>query len=313
MTAGPPVLPAPELEPVPATASTARTIGWPRAVLRTSRPRQWPKNLLVFAAPVAGADRGRVVGLEPALIAFAVFTLASCAVYFVNDVVDAERDRGHPAKRSRPVACGDLAERHALLVAAGCVLLALAGSALVGSAGLSFCLAGYLAMSFLYSGTLKHLPVLELTMVASGFVLRALGGAAAARVAPSGWFVLVCSLGALLVAVAKRYTELAGLGPAAAAHRPSLRHYTPAGLRAAQRGIGVATIGAYLGWAVLNGSPWAVDCHLLTAIPLAGALLRFDWLTGRAELGRVEDLITRDRVMLACELLWLVLFIAGTT
>ncbi|GAA1974437.1 decaprenyl-phosphate phosphoribosyltransferase [Kitasatospora viridis] len=309
MTAGPPVLPAPELRPVVEPAA----IGWPRAVLRTSRPRQWPKNLLVFAAPVAAADRGRMVGLLPALLAFVVFTLASCAVYFVNDVVDAERDRRHPAKCTRPVANGDLTERHALLVAGGCVLAALGGAALTGSPGLAFCLAGYLAMSFLYSGSLKHLPVLELTMVASGFVLRALGGAAAAGVAPSGWFVLVCSLGALLVAVAKRYTELSGLGAAAAAHRPSLRHYTPAGLRAAQRGISTAMIGAYLGWALLNGSPWGVDCHLLTVLPLAGALLRFDWLTGRSVLGRVEDLITRDRWMLACESVWLLLFVAGTT
>jgi decaprenyl-phosphate phosphoribosyltransferase len=316
MSAGPPVLPAPELDPVPATATGS--IGWPRAVLRTSRPRQWPKNLLVFAAPVAAADRGRPdfglgsAGLDRALVAFGVFTLASCAVYFVNDVVDVERDRRHPAKCTRPVASGDLAERHALLLAAGCVPAALAGSAVIGSAGLAACVAGYLSLSFLYCATLKHLPVLELTMVASGFVLRAIGGAAAAKVPPSGWFVLVCSLGALLVAIAKRHTELAGLGSAATGHRPSLRHYSPAGLRLAQRAIGVAMVGCYLGWAVRGSSSWGVGCHLLTAVPLAAALLRFDRLTGRAALSRVEDLITRDRTMLLCESAWLLLFIAGT-
>ncbi|WP_051970016.1 decaprenyl-phosphate phosphoribosyltransferase [Kitasatospora azatica] len=312
MTAQPPVLPAPELEPVPTAAAATRAIGWPRAVLRTSRPRQWPKNLLVFAAPVAAADRGRIVGMDYALLAFVVFTLASCAVYFVNDVVDAERDRRHPAKRTRPVAAGDLTERHALLLAVACMVLAEAGAVAISSAGLAACVTGYLALSFLYSSTLKHLPVLELTMVASGFVLRALGGAAAAKVEPSGWFVLVCSLGALLVAISKRYTELSGLGAAAVSHRPCLGRYTLGGLRTAQRTISVAMIAACLGWAVLNGSPWGVGCHLLTVLPLAAALLRFDWLTGRAALSRVEDLITRDRVMLLCELVWLLLFTAGT-
>ncbi|MCX4747007.1 decaprenyl-phosphate phosphoribosyltransferase [Kitasatospora sp. NBC_01287] len=311
MTAQPPVLPAPELRPIPTGATRPARFGLPGAMLRTARPRQWPKNLLVFAAPVAAADRGRIEGLGGALAAFAVFTLASCAVYFVNDVADAERDRQHPVKCARPVAGGELSERHALAVAVACVALAEAGALALASAGLAICVTGYLAMSFLYSATLKHLPVIELTMLASGFVLRAIGGAAAAEVAPSGWFVLVCSLGALLVALSKRYTELAGLGPAAAGHRPCLRRYTPAGLRLAQRAVSAAMIGAYLGWALLNGSDWAIDWHLVTVLPLAAALLRFDRLTGRATMARVEDLITRDGPMLGCELVWLVLFVAA--
>ncbi len=310
MVPQPPTLPAPDLSLPTATTRPVR-FGWPIAVLRTSRPRQWPKNLLVFAAPVAGASRGRADGMAYALVAFGVFTLASCAVYFVNDVVDAERDRSHPRKRTRPVASGQLGARHALAVAVACVVLAEAGGLVIGSAGLVATVTAYLALSFLYSFTLKHIPVLELTLVASGFVLRALGGAAAAKVPPSGWFVLVCSLGALLVAISKRYTELAGLGSTAAGHRPCLRRYTPGGLRLAQRFVGVAMIAAYLSWALLNGSPWAVDCHLVSAVPLAAALLRFDWLTGRATMTRVEDLITRDGPMLGCEFVWLLLFIAG--
>lgn len=311
MTSQPPTLPAPDLgDPAPTTTRPV-WVGLPIAVLRTSRPRQWPKNLLVFAAPVTGASRGRADGMAYALVAFAVFTLASCAVYFVNDVVDAERDRSHPRKRTRPVASGELGVRHALAVAALCVVLAEAGGLAIRSTGLVVTATAYLALSFLYSFSFKHIPTLELAIVASGFVLRALGGAAAARVPPSGWFVLVCSLGALLVAIAKRYTELAGLGATAAGHRPCLRRYTPSGLRLAQRGVSVAMIAAYLSWALLNGSPWAVGCHLVTAIPLAAALTRFDWLTGRAAMTRVEDLITRDGPMLGCEFLWLLLFIAG--
>ena len=89
-------------------------------MLRTARPRQWPKNLLVFAAPLAGASLGRHDGLLYALVAAAAFGFASVAVYFVNDVVDAERDRLHPRKRHRPVAAGELPKRHAMVLGAVC-------------------------------------------------------------------------------------------------------------------------------------------------------------------------------------------------
>lgn len=312
MTAQPPVLRAPDIGNPPPVATRTPWVVWPLAVLRTARPRQWPKNLLVFAAPVAGASRGRADGTAYALVAFGVFTMASCAVYFVNDVVDAERDRRHPRKRYRPVASGALGAGHAVALAVACVLLAEVGGVAIGSAGLVACVTAYLIISFLYSARLKHIPVIELTVVASGFVLRALGGAAAAQVAPSGWFVLVCSLAALLVAIAKRYTELAGLGPTAARHRPCLRGYTPGGLRIAQRCISVAVIAAYISWALLNGTSWGIGCHLASVLPLAAALMRFDWLTTRAVMTRVDDMITRDMPMLGCEFVWLLLFLAGT-
>jgi len=178
-------------------------------MIRTSRPRQWPKNLLVIAAPLAAGVLGQPAVLARTAVAGAAFLLASAAVYAANDVADAERDRAHPAKRSRPVAAGELPERHALALAAGCTVLALAAGLASGVPLLSAAVACYLAISFLYSLGLKHVPGVEAVLVASGFLLRVLGGAAAARVEPSGWFLVVCSSGALGVAIAKRYTELA--------------------------------------------------------------------------------------------------------
>src|SRR6202011_5414227 len=105
----------------------ARRPSWPVAVLRTARPRQWPKNLLVFAAPLAGATLGRPDGLAYALVAAAAFGFASVAVYFINDVADAERDRDHPRKRHRPVAAGDLPKSHAVVLGAVCAAAGLAG------------------------------------------------------------------------------------------------------------------------------------------------------------------------------------------
>jgi decaprenyl-phosphate phosphoribosyltransferase len=288
----------------------ARRPNWPVAVLRTARPRQWPKNLLVFAAPLAGATWGRPHGAIYALVAAVAFTFASVAVYFINDVVDADRDRRHPRKRYRPVAAGDLPKSHAIVIGVVCAAIGLGAGVAVSVPLLTAAVGAYLGISFLYSFVLKHIPVIELVFVASGFVLRVLGGAAATHVPPSGWFLLVCSLGAFGVAIAKRYTELAGLGPTAISHRPALRWYRPWALLAAQWIIGAAMIACYVAWAAgerTDARPW----HLLSAIPLTAALVWFAILTGRHTTAPVEDLLTRNSVMLTCELTWLALFVTG--
>jgi decaprenyl-phosphate phosphoribosyltransferase len=284
---------------------------WLAAVVETARPRQWPKNLLVFAAPLAGASLGRDDGLGYALVAAAAFTAASAAVYFINDVADAGRDRRHPVKRFRPVASGRLPRAHALALAGLLVIAGLAAGGWIGEPRLSLVIGVYLAFSVLYSALLKHLPVVELAFVAAGFVLRALGGAVATHVPPSGWFLLVCSLGALMVAIAKRYSELVLLGGDAARHRPVMRWYRDAALRVSQRAVAGAMVGCYLLWAYGEHNPWMRGWHLASAVALVVALARFDWLTGQATGKPVEDLIARDGVMTYCELIWLAMFAAG--
>jgi decaprenyl-phosphate phosphoribosyltransferase len=293
-----------------ALPAPARGLRWVVAVLRTARPRQWPKNLLVFAAPLAGASLGRRDGLGYALVAAAAFGCASVAVYFVNDVADAERDRRHPRKRHRPVASGELPRQHAIVLGTASAAAGLLAGVLISEPLLTAAAGSYLALSFLYSWRLKHIPVVELMFVASGFLLRVLGGAAATHVPPSGWFLLVCSLGAFGVAIAKRYTELANLGGEAVRHRPVMRFYRPAALRLGQIAVGALMIAAYLAWAS-GEHPGARTWHLLSAVPLAAALVRFGFLTGRRTVAPVEDLLTRDGPMLACEAAWLALFVAG--
>ncbi len=305
--------PLPEAVASPTAASDAAPYPgrWLLAVLRTARPRQWPKNLLVFAAPLAGASLGRRDGLAYALIAAVAFCIASVAVYMVNDVADAERDRRHPVKRRRPIAAGELPKAHAVAVAAVCIVVALAAGFLIRTPLLSVVLAGYIASSLLYSAVLKHIPVIELMFVASGFVLRALGGAAATHVPPSGWFLLVCSLGALLVAMAKRYTEMAVLGADAIRHRPSMRWYRPAALRLTQRLTAIAMIVTYVLWALGEHDNWIRAWHLASAVPLAGTVARFDQLTARGTPRPVEDLLARDTPMVLLELAWLLMFVTG--
>jgi decaprenyl-phosphate phosphoribosyltransferase len=293
-----------------AAASPARGVRWLIAVVRTARPRQWPKNLLVFAAPLAGESLGRPNGLVYALVAAIAFGYASMAVYFVNDVADAERDRSHPRKRFRPVATGDLPKSHAVWLGVACALIGLSGGLLIREPLLVAAVGGYLTLSFLYSWVLKHIPVVELIFVASGFLLRVLGGAAATHVPPSGWFLLVCSLGALSVAIAKRYTELSGSALEAIRHRPVMRWYRAGALRASQFVVATLMIAAYLAWAA-GERPEARIWHLVSALPLAAALIRFAVLTGRRSSAPVEDLLIRDGPMLTCEAAWLALFCAG--
>jgi decaprenyl-phosphate phosphoribosyltransferase len=287
-----------------------RLLRWVTAVLTTARPRQWPKNLLVFAAPLAGATLGRDDGLGYALVAAAGFGCASVAVYLANDVADAERDRQHPRKRHRPVAAGELPKSHAIALSTVSAAAGITAGVVISEPLLTASVGGYLGLSFLYSGLLKHIPVLELCFVASGFLLRVVGGAAATHVRPSGWFLLVCSLGAFGVAVAKRYTELTSLGPQAIAHRPAMRRYRTGALRLAQLAAGAAMAGCYLAWAA-GQPPGAARWHLASGLPLAAALIRFGVLTGRGTATPVEDLLTRDGPMVACELAWLALFAAG--
>jgi len=294
-----------------ALSRTGGLPGWLAAVAQTARPRQWPKNLLVFAAPLAGASLGRDDGLGYALAAAAAFTAAAAAVYFVNDVLDADRDRRHPVKRLRAVASGRLPRGHALAVAALSLGLAEAACLWLDMDALGLLVLVYFAVSLLYSAALKHLPVVELVFVASGFVLRALGGASATRVPPSGWFLLVCSLGALMVAIAKRFTELSVLGSRAARTRPVMRWYRPGWLRLSQRAVSVGIITCYVLWAAGQAGAGTRVLHLVSTVPLAAALIRFDWLTGHEQAKPVEDLICRDRLMVGCELGWLVLFAAG--
>jgi decaprenyl-phosphate phosphoribosyltransferase len=268
------------------------------------------KNLLVFAAPLAGATMGRPDGLAYAVVAAVAFGCASASVYYVNDIMDVERDRRHPVKCTRPIASGDLPVRDAVVIAAVLALAAVGFGLAIGIPVLSAVTGGYLLSSTFYSVRGKHVPYLEMLLVASGFVLRVLAGAVATGVPPSPWFLCVASLGALSVAVAKRYAELTSLGAEAARTRPVTRFYRARAVRALQAVVAAGMVATYVMWAVGEAAPtryW----HIASALPLALALARFAMLTGRWTVRPVEDMITRDAPMLACELAWLALFTIG--
>lgn len=206
--------------PAPAPGLKARLIG----LARSSRPRQWPKNLLVLAAVLFSGEYHQGSSLLAAVAAAAIFTLATAGLYLLNDAIDAPRDREHPAKRFRPVAAGlvpvGLALGVGIVVAAAAVALATVLAWPFGAA-----LAVYLGLQVGYSLVLKHLVILDLLAIAIGFVIRAVAGALVIEVPVSPWLYTCTFLLALFLAVGKRWAELAGEARSSAA-RPVLDRYT---------------------------------------------------------------------------------------
>ncbi len=272
-------------------------------VLRTMRPRQWTKNLLVLAAPLASGTVLEPSVLGPTLLALALFCAAASGVYLLNDVRDVEEDRRHPRKRTRPVAAGVVPVPVA--VAAGALLLtgAVACAAVLARPALTAVIACYVAISLAYSWALKDQPVIDLAAVASGFVLRGVAGGAAAGIPLSQWFILVAAFGALFMVAGKRYAELVALGEHSQTRR-SLSEYSASYLRFVwSLSAGVAST-AYCLWAFEmrtgDGVPWTT----ISIAPFVLALLRYAVDVDRGLAGEPEEIVLRDRVLLLLGLLW---------
>ncbi len=182
-----------------------------RALLAGMRPRQWSKNLLLFAGLVFAAKLGDAVRWLEALAAFAAYCAASSAAYLVNDVRDAAHDRMHPVKRLRPVATGELPARAALVAAVLLALAALGAAAALGPWSVLF-MAGFVALQAAYSTGLKHVVLIDVLAIAGLFVVRASAGAQAVDVRISPWLLICTGLLALFLALAKRRAELVLVG-----------------------------------------------------------------------------------------------------
>lgn len=297
---------------VDALATTARQpTSSAAAWVALLRPRQWLKNALVAAAPVAaGVPFGPEV-VWPMIAAFAGLSLVASATYCLNDVADAERDRLHPTKRLRPVAAGRVSPVAALVAAAALAAGGFAVSALANS-NLLIVLAVYLALTTAYSFGLKHVPVLDLLVVAAGFVLRAVAGGMAVDLPLSSWFLLVTSFGALLVVTGKRHSETLTLADTAADHRPSLDGYPPAFLPLV---LGVSlglTLISYCLWAFEVPSPGLSELAMTLSIaPFLAALLRYALVVMAGRAGEPEEVFLHDRPLQVAAVVWAGVFALG--
>ena len=281
------------------------------AALKEARPKQWAKNVLVFAAPGAAGVLDNWSFLWKAIAAFIAFCLVSSGTYYWNDIHDVEADRQHPKKSKRPIACGALPIGTARVI--GTVLL-------LGGIGLAFGLgwkvglvaAGYVVLTTTYSTFLKHVAVVDLVAVAAGFVLRAIAGAVATDVKMSTWFVLCTSFGSLFIVTGKRFAELREMGESSAT-RAALEDYTLGFLQTVLSVSVGATLVTYCIWAFevreVSGSSWPF--YELSIVPMLTALLRYTLILEQGHGAAPEEIFAADRTLQLLGVVWAIVFGLG--
>lgn len=193
-------------------------------LLREVRPRQWIKNLVIYAGLVFSGQLTNLNSVETATQAFLIFCGAASATYLLNDIFDVERDRLHPFKNKRPIAAGLISVPVAAIIALAIVIIIIPLSYSIST---SFFLAiiGYLLLQLFYSSFIKHIILLDVMAIAAGFVLRIYAGIWAIDAHLNVWFLLTITSFALFLAIGKRRSELTLLQAAAAKHRETLLHY----------------------------------------------------------------------------------------
>jgi 4-hydroxybenzoate polyprenyltransferase len=279
-----------------------------RSLIISLRPRQWTKNLIVFAALLFGRLLFDVEAVAYSVGAFVIFCGLSGVVYLINDVVDRENDRQHPLKRARPIASGALAPSTALIAALVLGTVALAAAAWIGR-DLLIVSATYVALLSLYSGPIKQMVILDVLTIALGFVLRAVAGAVAISVPISHWLLVCTILLALFLALSKRRHEIVLLQDSATSHRRILQEYSPYLLDQMIAVVTASTLVAYALYTVSHETieRFGTDRLLLTfPFPIYG-IFRYLYLVHQKRGGgSPAEMLLTDRPLLACVALWTV-------
>jgi len=282
-----------------------------RALLREARPKQWVKNVLVFAAPGAAGVLDNGSFTWRAAITFVAFCLASSGTYYWNDILDHERDRLHPVKRRRPIASGAVPLGLARVVG---TLLLVGGIALaaVPRPETAVVVVAYVALTTSYSTVFKHVAVVDLVAVSAGFVLRAVAGAVATDVAMSTWFLLTTSFASLFIVTGKRYAELRELGRGGET-RSTLEEYSLVYLQTVLAvSLGAALVG-YCIWAFdtkeFSGTTWPF--YELSIVPMGTALLRYLLILEQGHGAAPEEIFAADRALQVLGVIWAVVFGLG--
>jgi decaprenyl-phosphate phosphoribosyltransferase len=281
-------------------------------LIKLARPKQWAKNVLVFAAPGAAGVLDNAEPLADALIAFVAFCMAAAGTYYINDARDVEADRLHPKKRFRPIATGAVPVPVAYV--GGVALLASAVAlSFMASANLAWTVVGYVLLTTAYSSWLKHVAVVDLVAVAAGFVLRAVAGAAATDVPISDWFFIVTSFGSLFMVTGKRGAEAKEMGEGAEGFRSVLAAYSPAYTAYVRSVTSGAVLVAYCLWSFEKAAfstadiPW----YQLSILPFVMAVLRYALVLEQGRGSAPEEIVLGDRPLQVIGLAWAVVFAIG--
>lgn len=296
------------LSPSPVDATTAS--GRAFSLLRLVRPRQWVKNLLVLAAPLAAGALADPDVAAATFAAFLAFTMAAAGTYALNDVADREADALHPVKRRRPVASGAVSPRTASTLGVLLLVAAVAYPLASGHIALAGVVAVYLALTTSYSRWLKHVALFDIGAVAAGFLLRAMAGAVAAGLPMSRWFLVVAGFGSLYIVACKRAAEHRASQEDEGRTRAALMGYSTELLREIRFTAAAVTIAGYVSWAFsqradsLGGDPWAT----LSIAPFVLGVFRYAAAVDAGYGEAPEDILLRDRVLQGVGAAWLVIF-----
>ncbi|MEE2058211.1 decaprenyl-phosphate phosphoribosyltransferase [Rhodococcus artemisiae] len=287
------------------TAVTEAPKSLPAAIVKAVRPRQWVKNVLVLAAPMAAGSVTESAVLLPVALAFVVFCMAASGIYLVNDAMDVEADREHPTKRFRPIAAGVLPLQLAYILA-GVLLVASIALSFLANWQLAVVMAVYIGIQLAYCFGLKHQAVLDICIVSSGFLIRAIAGGVAAEIPLSQWFLLIMAFGSLFMAAGKRYAELRLATRTGAKIRKSLEYYTETYLRFVWTLAATAVVICYGLWAfeqdTIAGSNW----YAISMIPFVVAILRYAVDVDGGDAGEPEEIALGDRVLQFLAVVWIV-------
>jgi decaprenyl-phosphate phosphoribosyltransferase len=277
-------------------------------VLKTARPRQWVKNVLVFAAPFfvfsTSTDRGSL--LLQAVVAFVAFSLVASSVYLINDAIDVEADKAHPTKRNRPIAAGIVPVPVAYVAAV--VLFALGlGISFLAHPQLAIVLGVYEAVQLGYCFGLKHQPVVDLAIVSSGFLMRSIAGGVASGIPLSQWFLLVTAFGSLFMVAGKRYGEILLFERTGAKIRSSLKKYSSSYLRFVWATSAAILIMSYCMWAFeLRGDSHDSVWPVVSMVPFVVAVLRYAVDVDSGNAGEPEEIALHDRVLQVLGASWII-------
>ncbi|MBI1790787.1 MAG: decaprenyl-phosphate phosphoribosyltransferase [Acidobacteria bacterium] len=277
-----------------------------RGVLTSARPQQWVKNLFVLAPLLFGGRLDSPPAMRRALLAFVCFSLASGGVYILNDLADREADLAHPEKRRRPIASSQLGPGTALSGALALLAVAAAAALRLGPRFEGLLLA-YLVLSVAYSLALKRAAIVDAMAIATGFVLRVVGGAAAVDVEPSHWLIVCAFLLALYLALAKRRQELLLLSAEARDHRRSLSGYSVEYLDQVSGVLLGATLVCYALYTVAPETVARFHTDALvygTIFVLYGLLRYMSLLQDPAHGGNPTRLLLTDKPLLASVAGW---------
>lgn len=270
-----------------------------KQLLYSMRPAQWYKNLALFIGIVFSSNLLNLNLLAESIFAFIIFCMFSGCIYLLNDILDVEKDRNHPIKKNRPIPSGGLKVKHAIVFVVIFLILSLAGAYLLNPSFFAISLIFLVLMGF-YSFWLKNVIIVDILVISSGFVIRAIAGALAIEVSVSPWLVICAFLLALFLALGKRRHEILLMGDKAAEHRSILKDYSTSML---DQMITITTSTLVMSYSLYTF--FVGHLAMMLTIPFAFyGLFRYLYLVHRKNLGGEPEMLFKDKGMLISMILW---------